>query len=66
MCKYTGRQEGFSSIRRYILMGRSHRPRPLRLGEKLLAVRLALGLSQSGMLRRLRLEIDPSAVPAMN
>lgn len=43
-------------------MGRSPRPRPARLGEKLLAVRLALGLSQTGMLRRLGLEVDPSAV----
>lgn len=43
-------------------MGRSPRPRPARLGEKLLAIRLALGLSQTGMLRRLGLEVDPSAV----
>jgi len=43
-------------------MGRSPRPRPARLGEKLLAVRLALGLSQTGMLRRLGLEVDPSAI----
>jgi transcriptional regulator with XRE-family HTH domain len=43
-------------------MGRSPRPRPARLGEKLLTVRLALGLSQTGMLRTLGLEVDPSAV----
>ena len=43
-------------------MGRSPRPRPARLGEKLLSVRLALGLSQTGMLRALGLEVDPSAV----
>lgn len=43
-------------------MGRSPRPRPARLGQKLLTIRLALGLSQTGMLRRLGLEVDPSAV----
>jgi transcriptional regulator with XRE-family HTH domain len=40
-------------IRRSILMGRASRPRPLRLAEKLLQVRTALGLSQNGMIRRL-------------
>jgi transcriptional regulator with XRE-family HTH domain len=40
-------------IRRIILMGRASRPRPLRLAEKLLQVRTALGLSQNGMIRRL-------------
>lgn len=34
-------------------MGRASRPRPLRLAEKLLRVRTALGLSQNGMIRRL-------------
>lgn len=34
-------------------MGRASRPRPLRLAEKLLQVRTALGLSQNGMIRRL-------------
>lgn len=34
-------------------MGRASRPRPLRLAEKLLQVRAALGLSQNGMIRRL-------------
>ncbi len=34
-------------------MGSAHRPRPERLAEKLLQIRLALGLSQDGMLERL-------------
>jgi transcriptional regulator with XRE-family HTH domain len=34
-------------------MGRASRPRPARLAEKLLQVRIALGLSQNGMIRRL-------------
>lgn len=34
----------------------SARPKPQRLGEKLLQVRLALGLSQTEMLKRLGLE----------
>ena len=37
-------------------MGRATRLRPERLPEKLLAIRLALGLSQTEMLRRLGLE----------
>lgn len=37
-------------------MGRSARPKPERLPEKLLHIRLALGLSQSEMLARLGLE----------
>ena len=36
-------------------MARSPRPRPARLPEKLLQIRLALGLSQNEMLVRLRL-----------
>jgi transcriptional regulator with XRE-family HTH domain len=40
-------------IRRMILMGRASRPRPLRLADKLLQVRTALGLSQNGIIRRL-------------
>jgi transcriptional regulator with XRE-family HTH domain len=36
-------------------MGRSSREIPRRLGEKLLQIRTALGLSQDGMLRRLGL-----------
>jgi transcriptional regulator with XRE-family HTH domain len=37
-------------------MGRTQRERPARLGEKLLQIRTALGLSQSEMLRHLGLE----------
>jgi len=36
-------------------MGRASREMPKRLGEKLLQIRTALGLSQDGMLRRLGL-----------
>jgi len=39
-------------------MGRASRETPARLGEKLLQIRTALGLSQDGMLRRLGLEKD--------
>ncbi len=34
----------------------SSRPRPARLAEKLLQIRTALGLSQSGMLKRLEMD----------
>lgn len=37
-------------------MGRTRRPSPVRLPEKLLIVREHLGLSQSGMLRKLGIE----------
>lgn len=37
-------------------MGRASRPKPVRLGEKLLQIRKALGLSQNGMLTRLELD----------
>ena len=37
-------------------MGRSARPRPERLAEKLLRIRTALELSQNGMLARLELD----------
>jgi transcriptional regulator with XRE-family HTH domain len=37
-------------------MGRASRQKPARLGEKLLQVRSALGLSQDGMLKRLGLD----------
>lgn len=37
-------------------MGRSPRPKPARLAEKLLRIREALGLSQSGMLKKLELD----------
>jgi transcriptional regulator with XRE-family HTH domain len=39
-------------------MGRASREAPKRLGEKLLQIRTALGLSQDGMLRRLGLAED--------
>jgi transcriptional regulator with XRE-family HTH domain len=39
-------------------MGRASREMPARLGEKLLQIRTALGLSQDGMLRRLGLAED--------
>jgi transcriptional regulator with XRE-family HTH domain len=34
-------------------MGRAARPKPIRLGKKLLRIRRALGLSQDGMVERL-------------
>ena len=43
-------------------MGRSRRPKPKRLGEKLLAVRQGLGLSQTAMCKALELTVDYSAV----
>lgn len=39
-------------------MGRSSRPKPVRLGKKLRQIRTALGLSQDGILRRLGLAED--------
>lgn len=39
-------------------MGRSSRPKPTRLAEKLLQIRQALGLSQNGMLKQLGLDQD--------
>lgn len=39
-------------------MGRASRETPKRLGEKLLQIRTALGLSQDGMLRRLGVDDD--------
>jgi transcriptional regulator with XRE-family HTH domain len=39
-------------------MGRASRPKPKRLAEKLLRVRLALGVSQNGMLQLLGLKED--------
>jgi transcriptional regulator with XRE-family HTH domain len=39
-------------------MGRSSRPKPARLAEKLLQIRQALGLSQNGMLKQLGLNED--------
>jgi transcriptional regulator with XRE-family HTH domain len=45
-------------------MGRSPRPKPARLAEKLLGIREALELSQTGMLKKLELDekVHPSAV----
>jgi transcriptional regulator with XRE-family HTH domain len=44
-------------------MGKKPRQRPQRLGEKLLAIRNALGLSQSQMVKRLDVEgIVPSQI----
>jgi transcriptional regulator with XRE-family HTH domain len=43
-------------------MGRAARPKPSRLGEKLLQVRTALGLSQTQMCRALNLAVDYSAI----
>jgi transcriptional regulator with XRE-family HTH domain len=45
-----------SSIRRKLLMGTKARPKPQHLGEKLRQVRLALDLTQAGMLKHLGLE----------
>jgi transcriptional regulator with XRE-family HTH domain len=43
-------------------MGKVSRERPERLPEKLLQIRLNLGLSQNEMLRALDLEVDRSAI----
>lgn len=43
-------------------MGRSARPRPKRLPEKLLAIRQRLGYLQSQMVKALGLEVDNSVV----
>jgi transcriptional regulator with XRE-family HTH domain len=43
-------------------MGRSSRPRPTRLSEKLLTIRKRLGLSQTAMCKALELSVDYSAV----
>lgn len=43
-------------------MGHSPRPRPARLGEKLLTVRQCLGLSQTQMCKALDLQVDYSAI----
>jgi transcriptional regulator with XRE-family HTH domain len=39
-------------------MGRSSRPKPARLAQKLLQLRMALGLSQNGMLKQLGFDQD--------
>src|SRR5205085_5939978 len=41
------------------MVRRSRRPAPRRLGEKLLQIRTALGLSQTGMVKRLDYEDSP-------
>lgn len=41
------------------MVRRSRRPAPKRLGEKLLQIRMALGLSQTEMVRRLDYEESP-------
>jgi transcriptional regulator with XRE-family HTH domain len=43
-------------------MGRLPRPKPRRLGKKLLEIRSRLGLSQTEMSSALRLKVDYSAV----
>ena len=46
-------------------MGRAHRSRPQRLGEKLLLIRMRLGLTQSELIRRLAVKDDvlyPSSI----
>jgi transcriptional regulator with XRE-family HTH domain len=46
-------------------MGRASRQKPLRLGEKLRQIRDALGLSQDGILIRLKLQdVDRSTISA--
>jgi len=46
-------------------MGRAHRSRPHRLGEKLLLIRIRLGLTQSELIRRLAVKSEvlyPSSI----
>lgn len=43
-------------------MGRSARPKPERLGEKLLAIRQRLGMSQTEMCKALGLKVNYSAI----
>ena len=46
-------------------MGRAHRSRPKRLGEKLLLIRIRLGLTQSELIRRLAVKSEalyPSSI----
>lgn len=43
-------------------MGRSRRNKPRRLGEKLLAVRKRLKMSQTGMAQALKLQVHYSAI----
>ena len=41
------------------LMGRSHRPRPKRLGEKLRQIRVSLNLTLEQMIERLNYKVSP-------
>jgi transcriptional regulator with XRE-family HTH domain len=41
-----------------MLMGRAHRSRPDRLGEKLLLIRTRLGLSQSELIKKLAIKSE--------
>lgn len=43
-------------------MGGKARPKPKRLAEKLLAIRLALGLSQNEMIKRLGVELSQNRI----
>lgn len=46
-------------------MGRAHRSRPRRLGEKLLLIRIRLGLTQSELIKRLAVKSEtlyPSSI----
>jgi transcriptional regulator with XRE-family HTH domain len=43
-------------------MGHSPRPKPERLGEKLLAIRQGLGMSQTQMCKALELNVNYSAI----
>src|SRR5258708_768485 len=47
-----------------MLMGRSHRPRPLRLGKKLRRIRTQLGLTQAEMIVRLKVKepLTPASI----
>lgn len=45
-------------------MGLKARPRPARLAEKLLQVRLGLGLSQNELIRRLGVELTQNRISA--
>jgi hypothetical protein len=52
--EYSGIYHGEAKIRRRLLMG-NPRPKPQRLGEKLLRIRQTFGLSQAEMVERLGL-----------
>ena len=43
-------------------MGGKARPKPVRLAEKLLQIRLALGLSQNEMIKRLGVELSQNRI----